>query len=102
MKQEVLDFYKANKIPVERMVHIGVRRRGLTADSIRASAESVYEDIRDGKLNIKPIQIAWEVYGRSNHGAAPANATAVYDALLRVEKKLDEHMTPWYKKIWRK
>ena len=47
MRQEVLDFYKSNRIPVDRMVHVGVRRRGLTADSIRKAAEEVYDGIRD-------------------------------------------------------
>lgn len=102
MRQEVLDFYKSNRIPVDRMVHVGVRRRGLTADSIRKAAEEVYDGIRDGKINVKPIQIAWEVYGRSIQASAPTSPAAVYDALLRVEQKLDDYMTPWYVKFWRK
>lgn len=101
MRQEVIDFYDAMKIPVERMVQVGVRRKGLDADSVRESAEKVYEDIKNG-MEIRQIRIAWEVYGRSKPERIRSNRLAdVYVKVESIEKKLDEHMMPWYKKLWR-
>lgn len=103
MRKEVVDFYKHHRIPVDRMVSMGVRRRGLTADSIKEQAEKVYDEIQAGELDIEPIRIAWEVYGRSSHSKMTANGiSSIYDAVLSIDKKLEEHMTPWYKKLWRK
>lgn len=102
MKQEVIDFYNNNKIPVSKMVQVGVRRKGLSSESIKEAAESVYNDIKDGVLNVKPIQIAWIVYGRSCSDSSPASTAAVYDAVVKLEKKMDDYMTPWYTKLGRR
>lgn len=91
MKQEVIDFYAANRIPVSKMVQVGVRRRGLSAESIKSSAEAVYEDIVEGRIKIKPIQIAWEVYGRSSPTRMDMNPASLA-AILNAVEKTDEKM----------
>lgn len=91
MRQEVIDFYREHKVPIGKMVQVGVRRKGLAAESIKESAESVYDDIAEGRLNIKPIQIAWEVYGRSSStrlDVNPASLAAVMNAVEKSEEKL--------------
>jgi hypothetical protein len=67
MNQEVLDFYAKQNIPVGRMVHVGVTKRGLTSGKIREAATAVYQEIHAGTLNIVPIRMAWEIYARAKH-----------------------------------
>ena len=64
MKREAIDFYTANKTPLEKLVIIGVNRKDLTEASVTAAAELLYEDIQDG-LRIPSVRIAWEVFSRA-------------------------------------
>ena len=64
MKREIIDFYAARNIPVEKLIPIGRQRKGLTDASIIAAAEDVYRDIQGG-MEIKPTRIAWEVFSRA-------------------------------------
>lgn len=64
MKREVIDFYADNKTPMEKLINIGVNRKGLTEASITAAAEVLYDEIQGG-LNVLPVRIAWEVFSRA-------------------------------------
>jgi len=64
MRREAIDFYTANKTPIEKLVLIGVNRKDLTETSVIAAAESLYEDVRQG-ASFKPTRIAWEVFSRA-------------------------------------
>jgi len=64
MKREAIEFYEANKTPLEKLVLVGVNRKDLTKESVIAAAEQLYEDILDG-LNVMPVRIAWEVFSRA-------------------------------------
>jgi len=108
MRQEVIDFYEAHRIPVKRMIAIGVNRRGLRQNSIEAAAEAVYDDIQAG-LQLKPTRIAWEVFNRST---PIRNQTASLHDISNTIEKLSNDIaalkvilttpTPWYIKLWRK
>jgi hypothetical protein len=73
MKQEAIDFYAKHKIPVSKMINIGVGRKRLTAESIKLAASEVYEDISNGKVDLRPIRIAWEVYARAKYKQVEAD-----------------------------
>lgn len=90
MRQEVVDFYEHHGIPVDRMIRVGVRRKGLTRESIRKAAEEVYDEVQAGR-EIEAIRLAWEVYGRSSStrlDVNPASLAAVMNAVEKSEEKL--------------
>jgi hypothetical protein len=64
MKQEVINFYKENNTPMEKLIAIGMNRRGLTLASVISGAEQLYSEIQDG-LQVLPVRIAWEVFSRA-------------------------------------
>lgn len=64
MKRETIDFYAANKTPVEKLVLIGVNRKDLTETSVIAAAEQLYDEIQGG-LKVLPVRVAWEVFSRA-------------------------------------
>ena len=101
MKQEILDFYANNNLPVGRMVHVGVIRRGLTADAVRKAAEVVYQEIHDGTLKIEPIRIAWEVYSRAKHLRGDEN-TEVEVLKKEISRLKMELNMPWHQKLMRR
>jgi len=64
MKREAIDFYTANKTPLEKLVMIGVNRKDLTKESVTAAAEQLYDEIQGG-LKIPQVRVAWEVFSRA-------------------------------------
>jgi ribosomal protein S17 len=64
MKREAIDFYAENKTPMEKLISIGVNRKGLSTASITAAAEQLYDEIRGG-LKVMPVRVAWEVFSRA-------------------------------------
>lgn len=103
MKQEVIDFYKIHKIPIEKMVQVGTERRRLSAPNIRQAAENLYNEILDG-LELKPIQLAWEVYKRAAHIGAVSEEDKARDYESIISKMAAEiayYKMPFYKKWFR-
>lgn len=64
LRKEIEAFYRDNKTPIEKLIAVGVSRRGLAAPAIKEAAEAVYIDIEQG-LEVRPIRIAWEVFSRA-------------------------------------
>jgi flagellar motility protein MotE (MotC chaperone) len=64
MRREIIDFYTDNKTPMEKLINIGVNRKGLTEASIIAAAEQLYGETQNG-LHVPPVRIAWEVFSRA-------------------------------------
>lgn len=114
MRREVNDFFLIHKIPINRMVRVGINK-GLEKQSIIDAAEKLYDEVKNG-LEIDPIRIAWEVYARASStrlDVNPASLSAVMNAVEKSEEKMitelreiraamKEYETPWYKRLWRK
>ena len=100
MKEEIEKFYADNNTPISKMVAVGVGRMYLTPASVRQAAEQVYADIQNG-LEIKPIRIAWEVYGRAKSLKIVAEKTE-HDRITKLEDELKWYRLPWRKRIFRR
>lgn len=100
MNQEIEDFFAGHKLPIAKMIMVGVSRRGLSEASILKAAEDVYEEIKNGK-EIAPIRIAWAVYSRAKmkRGYEMYEVKQLKDRVASLEAELG---MPWYKKIFRR
>lgn len=63
MRQEVVQFYEANRLSVDRLISVG-RRKGLDENSIVLAAERLYDEIQEGR-EVKPIRMAWHIFSLS-------------------------------------
>lgn len=102
MRQEVVDFYRGNNTPIEKIVNIGVCRHGHSEESLRKAAENLYDEIQAG-LEVRPIRIAWEVFSRAKLVRA-AKAEGEQGELSRLSdeneilrEKLSQNSTWWDK-----
>ncbi len=93
MRQEVIDFYERNNVPIPKMIQAGVSRRNLSVASIEAVAESLYDEIVKGR-EYRPIRLAWDVFSKAK--AMKAVVTA------ELQRKLEWYEQPWWKKIFRR
>lgn len=100
MNQEIEDFYAGNKIPIAKMVMVGVSRRGLSESAIIHAAEAVYSDVQAGKI-ITPIRLAWEVYSRAKtmRGYEMQEIKQLTEKVAALEAELK---MPWYKRLFRR
>ena len=100
MRSEVEEYFAAHNIPIDKLVQVGARQ-GLSPKSVKAAAGLVYDDVQCGK-RIKPLRLAWTVFARSSRKpTSQENLDAIQTSLNGLQAKLDEHMMPWYKKLWR-
>lgn len=100
MRQEVIEFWESIGKPVDKVLEIGISRRGLSSESLKKSLESVYDDIQSG-MKIKENKEVWEVYKRSSLGGRDPQ---VSEALNRIEerlKKIEHDVQPWWKRWFR-
>lgn len=89
MRREANDFFLIHKVPINRMVRVGINK-GLEKQSIVDAAEKLYDEVKNG-LEIDPIRIAWEVYARASStrlDVNPASLSAVMNAVEKSEEKL--------------
>lgn len=101
MRKEVEDFYASHGIPIDRVVIVG-RMKGLDVDSIKSSAEALYDDIQSGKI-VKTRMLAWHIFAKSSPAkiVKENKETIILQELESLKAMLKEHMVPWYKKLWR-
>jgi len=105
MDKEVLDFFASNKVPVERIIQVGVSRHGLTAESIKSAAEQIFKDVQAGKV-IPQIQLARAVFGLSKKMPESrlndSDVSELKAAVSLIMKVLESLNLPWYIKLWRR
>jgi hypothetical protein len=88
MKREAIDFYKENNTPLEKLIVIGVERKGLTAASITTGAEQLHTEIQGG-LNVPSVRIAWEVFSRAKILKGRVEKIEI-DKTIELENELDD------------
>lgn len=101
MRQEVIDFYAGHKIPIDKIVQAGAMQ-GLYPSAVMKAAEKVYDSVKAGE-NIEPIRLAWTVFSRAERKHERIETLDNIQASLdKLNAKLIDYTTPWYKKLWRR
>ena len=100
MKREAIDFYTANKTPLEKLVLIGAHRKDLTEASVTTAAEQLYDEIQGG-LKVLPVRIAWEVFSRARVLKGHVEKKEL-DRTIGYLKELEWYHQPWWKTIFRR
>ncbi len=98
MNQETLDFYAGHNLHVPKMIHVGSVRKNLQVEAIKQAAESVYQDIHDGKIALRQIDIAWEVYKRAK-GKHIEVAQKENDEMKGLKAQLEWQNKPLWERI---
>jgi hypothetical protein len=83
-----------------KMIQVGVNRNSLTAASINAAAEALYDEIQGG-LVIKPIRLAWEVFSRAKTLKGTVEAKE-RDEIAALKTELEFYKLPWWRRIGRR
>ncbi len=99
MKQEIIDFYKRNKMPLPKVIWVGVNKRNLSSASIEVAAEALYDEIQNGR-EVRPIRLAWEIFSRAKILRAVADKKE-NDKIGELERKLEWYQKPWWQRIFR-
>lgn len=98
MNQKILDFYAGHNLHVPKMIHVGSVRKNLQVEAIKQAAESVYQDIQDGKIALRQIEIAWEVYSRAK-GKHIEAAQKENDEMNSLKSQLEWSHKPLWERI---